>query len=121
MGQRENYYHVTGDGSLIFTSTDILETSWERKMAAYFPLFGRAVHDPRALDRIISKYHLDRVSLDTISLSVRSTGCLRRAELRVLSDLLMTCPQQLFTIKSFGKKSLDELRDIALEILGCQS
>lgn len=54
---------------------------------------------------------LDR-SVDEMELSVRSYNCLKNANIRTLRDLVQRSEREMLATKNFGKKSLNEIRDI---------
>jgi len=54
---------------------------------------------------------LDR-SVDEMELSVRSYNCLKNANIRTLRDLVQRTEREMLATKNFGKKSLNEIRDI---------
>jgi len=54
---------------------------------------------------------LDR-SVDELELSVRSYNCLKNADIRTIRDLVQRSERDMLATKNFGKKSLNEIRDI---------
>jgi DNA-directed RNA polymerase subunit alpha len=54
---------------------------------------------------------LDR-SVDEMELSVRSYNCLKNANIRTIRDLVQRSEREMLATKNFGKKSLNEIRDI---------
>jgi len=54
---------------------------------------------------------LDR-SVDELELSVRSYNCLKNADIRTIRDLVQRTEREMLATKNFGKKSLNEIRDI---------
>lgn len=54
---------------------------------------------------------LDR-SVDELELSVRSYNCLKNANIRTIRDLVQRTEREMLATKNFGKKSLNEIRDI---------
>ncbi|GBR74739.1 hypothetical protein NO1_1866 [Candidatus Termititenax aidoneus] len=48
-------------------------------------------------------------SVDVLELSSRSSNCLRKANIRTVGELVNTPPERLQDIKSFGKKSAEEI------------
>jgi DNA-directed RNA polymerase subunit alpha len=51
-------------------------------------------------------------SVEELELSVRSSNCLRDAELRTLGDLVRKSEAEMLKYRNFGRKSLQELVDI---------
>ena len=54
---------------------------------------------------------LDR-SVDELELSVRSYNCLKNAEIRSIRDLVRRSERDMLATKNFGKKSLQEIKDL---------
>lgn len=58
-----------------------------------------------------------QIGIEDLDLSVRSYNCLRRADIRYLSDLLSKSIEDLMKIRNMGRKSLKEIID-KLDSLG---
>jgi DNA-directed RNA polymerase subunit alpha len=54
---------------------------------------------------------LDR-SVDELELSVRSYNCLKNADIRTIRDLVKRTEREMMSTKNFGKKSLNEIKDL---------
>jgi len=54
---------------------------------------------------------LDR-SVDELELSVRSYNCLKNTNIRTIRDLVQRSEREMLATKNFGKKSLNEIKDI---------
>ena len=54
---------------------------------------------------------LDR-SVDELELSVRSYNCLKNAEVRTIRELIRRTEKDMLSTKNFGKKSLNEIKDM---------
>ncbi len=54
---------------------------------------------------------LDR-SVDELELSVRSYNCLKNANIKSIRDLVQRTEREMLATKNFGKKSLNEIKDI---------
>ena len=55
-------------------------------------------------------------SVDELELSVRSANCLKNAEIRYIGDLVQKTEGEMLKTKNFGRKSLNEIRDILTEM-----
>jgi DNA-directed RNA polymerase subunit alpha len=55
--------------------------------------------------------NLDR-SVDELELSVRSYNCLKNADIRTLRELVQKSEAEMLKTKNFGRKSLNEIKDI---------
>ena len=51
-------------------------------------------------------------SVDELELSVRSANCLKNAGIRTIRDLVQRSEKEMLETKNFGRKSLNEIRDI---------
>lgn len=58
-----------------------------------------------------------RKSVDELELSVRSSNCLKNANIRTLSDLVQKTEHEMLRTKNFGRKSLNEIKEI-LSLMG---
>jgi len=74
--------------------------------AADQPLEGVADAAPTAVNE-----HLDK-SVEELELSVRSYNCLKNANIRTLRELVQKSEGEMLKTKNFGRKSLNEIKDI---------
>ncbi|NIA18819.1 MAG: DNA-directed RNA polymerase subunit alpha [Xanthomonadaceae bacterium] len=51
-------------------------------------------------------------SVDELELSVRSANCLKNANIRLIGELVQKTEAEMLTTKNFGRKSLNEIKDI---------
>ncbi len=51
-------------------------------------------------------------SVDELELSVRSYNCLKNANIRILADLVQRSEHDMLKTKNFGRKSLNEIKEI---------
>ena len=51
-------------------------------------------------------------SVDELELSVRSANCLKNADIKYIGELVQKTEQEILTTKNFGRKSLNEIKDI---------
>jgi DNA-directed RNA polymerase subunit alpha len=59
--------------------------------------------------------HLNR-SVDELELSVRSYNCLKNANIRTIRDLVQRSEAEMLKTKNFGKKSLQEIKEVLAEM-----
>ena len=59
----------------------------------------------------IANEHLDK-SVEELELSVRSYNCLKNANIRTLRELVQKTEGEMLKTKNFGRKSLNEIKDI---------
>ena len=55
-------------------------------------------------------------SVDELELSVRSYNCLKNANIRTLHDLVQKSEQEMLKTKNFGKKSLQEIKEVLADM-----
>ena len=54
--------------------------------------------------------------MDELELSVRSSNCLRAANIQTLEDLVRRSESEMLKFRNFGRKSLNELNAILSEL-----
>jgi DNA-directed RNA polymerase subunit alpha len=64
----------------------------------------------------IANEHLDK-SVEELELSVRSYNCLKNANIRTIRELVQKTEGEMLKTKNFGRKSLNEIKDI-LQTMG---
>jgi DNA-directed RNA polymerase subunit alpha len=55
-------------------------------------------------------------SVDELELSVRSYNCLKNADIKTIGDLITRTEAEMLKTKNFGRKSLNEIKDILAEM-----
>jgi DNA-directed RNA polymerase subunit alpha len=55
-------------------------------------------------------------SVDELELSVRSYNCLKNANIKTIGDLVTKSEAEMLKTKNFGRKSLNEIKDILAEM-----
>jgi len=55
-------------------------------------------------------------SVDELELSVRSANCLKHANIKLIGDLVQKTEAEILGTKNFGKKSLDEIKNMLTEM-----
>jgi DNA-directed RNA polymerase subunit alpha len=55
-------------------------------------------------------------SVDELELSVRSYNCLKNADIKTIGDLVTRSESEMLKTKNFGRKSLNEIKDILTEM-----
>ena len=59
-------------------------------------------------------YEKLRLPISELELSVRSSNCLREAGIKSISELVDKSEEQLLSFKNFGKKSLNEIKELLI-------
>jgi DNA-directed RNA polymerase subunit alpha len=55
-------------------------------------------------------------SVDELELSVRSANCLKHADIKLIGELVQKTEQEILATKNFGRKSLNEIKEILAEM-----
>jgi DNA-directed RNA polymerase subunit alpha len=88
---------LLGDHLRIFSA---FETRLEEREEAAAPEV-----DPRLAEMLAKP-------IEELDLSVRSANCLKNANIRTLGDLVQRTEREMLSTKNFGRKSLDEIKDV---------
>ena len=89
----------------------------------YFQLFicyeaeFEEVEEEEINEEIVKIRNLLNMSVDELELSVRSSNCLKAANIKTIRDLVQKTEQEMLKYRNFGRKSLSELQ-VLLEGLG---
>jgi len=62
----------------------------------------------------ISIYEKLKLPISELELSVRSSNCLREANIKTIADLVKKTEEEMLSFKNFGKKSLTEIKELLL-------
>jgi DNA-directed RNA polymerase subunit alpha len=60
----------------------------------------------------IALYEKLRLPISELELSVRSSNCLREANIKTIADLVVKTEDEMLALKNFGKKSLNEIKTL---------
>jgi len=60
----------------------------------------------------VSLYEKLRLPISELELSVRSSNCLREANIKSIADLVKKTEEEMLSFKNFGKKSLTEIKEL---------
>jgi DNA-directed RNA polymerase subunit alpha len=60
----------------------------------------------------IALYEKLRLPISELELSVRSSNCLREANIKSIADLVKRTEDEMLSFKNFGKKSLNEIKEL---------
>src|ERR1051325_7779923 len=69
------------------------------------------VEEPTEVRQDAAVEHLNK-SVDELELSVRSYNCLRNANIRTIGELVTKSEAEMLKTKNFGRKSLNEIKEI---------
>ena len=123
LGQRIDYDKLTLE---VWTDQSILPAdsiAWAAKLLRdHFDLFihfeeepvieGEEEEDPQIahVRRMLDK------SVEELELSVRSSNCLRAAEIKTIGALVQKSESEMLKYRNFGRKSLKEIQDLLAEM-----
>jgi len=123
LGQRIDYDKLTVE---VWTDRSILPSDAVAMAASilkdHFSLFihfeERIVMDePEDVDvEIVKVRKMLEKPVDELELSVRSSNCLRAAEIKTIGDLVQKSEPEMLKYRNFGRKSLKEIQDILSEM-----
>jgi len=68
--------------------------------------------EPEMTQEEITLYEKLRLPISELELSVRSSNCLREANIKTIADLVKKTEDEMLSFKNFGKKSLTEIKQL---------
>jgi len=77
---------------------------------------GEAVPKPQSVEEASRINENLFKSVDELELSVRSANCLKNADIRYIGDLVQKTEADMLKTKNFGRKSLNEIKEILAEM-----
>jgi DNA-directed RNA polymerase subunit alpha len=123
LGQRIDYDKLTLE---VWTDRSILPSdavAWAAKILHdHFALFMSWVIQPQTEEVDEVNPEISRVRkmlekpVDELELSVRSSNCLRAAEIKTIGELVVKSEPEMLKYRNFGRKSLKEIQDILGEM-----
>lgn len=122
VGQRTDYDALTlevwTDGSLKPEESISLASKIMKEQLQIFLTFDEEM-EPQEEKRDPSSPQLnDNLfrSVDDLELSVRSANCLKNANIRFIGELVVRSEAEMLKTKNFGRKSLNEIKEILTEM-----
>lgn len=122
VGQRTDYDALTlevwTDGSLKPEESISLASKIMKEQLQIFLTFDEAM-EPQEEKRDPSSPQLNENlfrSVDDLELSVRSANCLKNANIRYIGELVVRSEAEMLKTKNFGRKSLNEIKEILSEM-----
>lgn len=71
-----------------------------------------AEEEPEMTKEEVALYDKLRLPISELELSVRSSNCLREANIKIIADLVKRSEDEMLGFKNFGKKSLNEIKEL---------
>jgi DNA-directed RNA polymerase subunit alpha len=122
VGQRTDYdalaLEVWTDGSLKPEEAVALSSKILKEQLQIFMTFDEAIEpsdETRDRKNPTLNENLFR-SVDDLELSVRSANCLKNANIRYIGELVVRSEAEMLKTKNFGRKSLNEIKEILSEM-----
>jgi DNA-directed RNA polymerase subunit alpha len=123
IGQRIDFdkllLEIWTDGSILPTDALAVSAKILRDHFNLFIHFEEPIEEEQheEVDEEILKMRekLER-SVEELELSVRSSNCLRQAEIRTIADLVRKTEPEMLKYRNFGRKSLKEIQDVLTEM-----
>ncbi len=122
VGQRTDYDALTlevwTDGSLKPEESVALSSKIMKEQLQIFLTFDETM-EPAEESREMGSPSLNENlfrSVDDLELSVRSANCLKNANIRYIGELVVRSEAEMLKTKNFGRKSLNEIKEILGEM-----
>ena len=122
VGQMTNYdrliLEVWTDGSVSPEDAIAYSSTFTKAQVSVFINFDERVSGEMRLGSSDSgeiNEHLFK-SIDDLELSVRATNCLRSANIATVGELVQRSENDMLKTKNFGRKSLDEIKGVLLDM-----
>jgi DNA-directed RNA polymerase subunit alpha len=120
VGQRTDYdklvLEITTNGAInpkdaLLYASNILQRHFD-----IFVNFGQLpeeeAEEPEMTQEEVALYEKLRLPISELELSVRSSNCLREANIKTIADLVKRGEDEMLGFKNFGKKSLTEIKQL---------
>ncbi|CAM2066169.1 DNA-directed RNA polymerase subunit alpha [Sulfidibacter corallicola] len=123
VGQNSNYdkltIEITTNGSVAPKDALAYAANLLREQLSIFVHFESVPEDAPAKEKDEEKEKLRELldrSVDELELSVRSHNCLKNANIRTIGELVQKTESEILKTKNFGRKSLNEIKEILLQM-----
>jgi len=120
VGQRTDYdkliLEIVTNGSISPKDALLYASNILQRHLDIFVSFGQLPEDVEEeadmTKEDISLYEKLRLPISELELSVRSSNCLREANIKTIADLVKRNEDEMLAFKNFGKKSLTEITEL---------
>jgi DNA-directed RNA polymerase subunit alpha len=122
VGQRTDYdslsLEVWTDGSLKPEEAISLSSKILKEQLQIFLTFDETLEPSEEAKEMRSPTLNENLfrSVDDLELSVRSANCLKNANIRFIGELVVKSEAEMLKTKNFGRKSLNEIKEILVEM-----
>ena len=122
VGQRTDYdkliLEIRTNGSISPKDALLYASNILQRHLDIFVSFGQlpeeAEEEPEMTKEEVALYEKLRLPISELELSVRSSNCLREASVKTIADLVKKTEEEMLSFKNFGKKSLNEIKELLL-------
>ncbi|MBP7217169.1 MAG: DNA-directed RNA polymerase subunit alpha [Candidatus Omnitrophica bacterium] len=122
VGQRTDYdklnLEIITNGSLNPKDALLYASNILQRHLDIFVNFGQLPdeieEEPEMTKEEAALYEKLRLPISELELSVRSSNCLREANIKIIADLVKKNEEEMLGFKNFGKKSLNEIKELLL-------
>lgn len=120
VGQRTDYdrliLDITTNGAINAKEALLYAANILQRHLDVFVSYGQLPEEEEELEEISAEeealYAKLRLPISELELSVRSSNCLKDANIKTIADLVRRPESELLNFRNFGKKSLTEINDI---------
>ncbi|MDD5565575.1 MAG: DNA-directed RNA polymerase subunit alpha [Candidatus Omnitrophica bacterium] len=120
VGQKTDYdkliFEVVTNGSISPKDALLYASNILQRHLDIFVNFGQLPEEeeeePEMTKEEHALYEKLRLPISELELSVRSSNCLREANIKTIADLVKKTEEELLGFKNFGKKSLVEIKEL---------
>jgi DNA-directed RNA polymerase subunit alpha len=121
VGQRTDYdkliLEIVTSGAISPKDALLYASNILQRHLDIFVSFGQLPEDmieeePEMTKEDSALYEKLRLPISELELSVRSSNCLREADIKVIADLVKRAEDEMLGFKNFGKKSLTEIKEL---------
>lgn len=122
VGQRTDYDALTlevwTDGSIKPEESVALAAKIMKEQLDVFVTFDESVEPTAEVEETSTPTLNENLfrSVDDLELSVRSANCLKNANIRYIGELVVRSEAEMLKTKNFGRKSLNEIKEILTEM-----
>ena len=121
VGQRTDYdkliFEIWTNGAISPKDALLYASNILQRHLDIFVSFGQlpeeiAEEEPEMTREETALYEKLRLPISELELSVRSSNCLREANIKIICDLVKRTEDEMLGFKNFGKKSLTEIKEL---------
>ncbi|MCK5235344.1 MAG: DNA-directed RNA polymerase subunit alpha [Deltaproteobacteria bacterium] len=123
VGQRTDYdklvLEVLTSGAVDPQTAVAISAKILKDQLSVFVTFEESEHDVEPAEEVEDKPWFNKnlfKTVDELELSVRSANCLKNADIKYIGEMVQRSDQEMLRTKNFGRKSLNEIKEILHEM-----